>query len=50
MDGSGNYSFDIVYDANAGWPFASVSVTVKDVLNQGWVCYSSVCWINLFPD
>jgi hypothetical protein len=50
MDGSGDYSFDIVYDNNSGWPFASVSLTVKDVLNQGWECYSTVCWINMFAD
>lgn len=50
MDGSGNYSFDIVYDQNNGWPFASVTVIVKDVLNQGWECSSTVCWINLFSE
>jgi hypothetical protein len=50
MDGSGNYSFDINYDNDHGWPFASVTVTTKDVLNQGWECYSTVCWINLFAD
>jgi len=50
FDGNGNYSFNLIYDLNNSWPFASVYVTCKDVLNQGYECNSMVFTIGLFFD
>jgi hypothetical protein len=50
FDGNGNYSFDIVYDQNSPWPFASVTVFTKDVLNQGGECSSMAYAISTFSE
>lgn len=50
MDGSGNYSFDLVYDQTHSWPFASVTVFTRDILNPVYECSSTVCWVNLFSE
>jgi hypothetical protein len=50
FDGNGNYSFDIVYDQNSPWPFASVTVFMKDVLNQGGECSSMAYSISTFSE
>jgi hypothetical protein len=50
MDGSGTYNFDIVYDRNSPWPFASLTLNLKDSQNQGYECNSTICWVNLFSE
>jgi hypothetical protein len=48
MDGSGNYSFDIVYDRDHTWPFATITVFTRDVVNPVFECSSTICWINTY--
>jgi hypothetical protein len=50
MDGSGTYNFDIIYDQNSPWPFASLTLNLKDSQNQGYECSSTICWVNLFSE
>jgi hypothetical protein len=50
FDGNGNYSFDMVYDQSNPWPYASVTVFMKDVLNQGGECSSWAYTIGLFSE
>jgi hypothetical protein len=46
VDGSGNYSFNLVYDSDHNWPMAQVTVFLKDI-NQVYECSSFVYTVGM---